>query len=650
MHSNTAASPKGHTPAPRFGEFELDLQARELTRDGRRIRLQEQPFQVLVMLLGRAGQVVTREELRQKLWPSSVYVDFDHGLNNAIGRLRETLGDVAATPRFIETLPRLGYRFIASVTHSRAPEGVHADDDSLARPAEAGAAVPSLSARKPLWHRRGDIAAATIVALAIIAMLLIGPLRLTGPADETLHTSAGVKPQSIAVLPFLDMSAAQDQGYLADGITEEILNRLTRAGNLRVISRTSSFAFRGKPVDIREVAEQLEVSHVLEGSIRKSGNTVRITAQLIAADDNAHVWSNTFDRELGDLLAVQDEIAVSVASALQIQLATTPAVGRPPASAEAYEKYLEGRFFNNRRAPGDWRRAMTHFQQAVELDPHYAVAWAALAGAYTVAADEGEISWEEAREEQLAAAEQAVRIAPQLADGHYRMAQYYWNEGDIAAGRSSLLKAHALDPFSSPDDDPLAYLHDDFDKAIRYGQEELARDPLSAVTHMNHAVILFAVGRLDEAKSHILKTLELSPDFGSNAEIEMVRILVAQRHYAEARARTLQLPDDGKRDHGLALLFDSPEYRAEADAALDRLEKSPKDDMMHCIRLAEVYALRGMPEPAFGALERFTSTLDAADKRTALKRWEMQVELGISPFLKGLHDDPRWTALMARAD
>jgi thioredoxin-like negative regulator of GroEL len=166
---------------------------------------------------------------------------------------------------------------------------------------------------------------------------------------------------------------------------------------------------------------------------------------------------------------------------------------------------------------------------------------------------------------------------------------------------------------------------------------------------MNHALVLFAAGRLDEAKSQIVKTLELSPDFGPNAEIEMVRILVAQRQYAEARARAVQLPDDGTRDHGLALLFDSPEYRGEADAALDRLARSPKDEMTHCIRLAEAYALRGMPEPAFAALGRYTSTLDAADRRTASKRWWMQQELGISPFLKALHDDPRWVALMAQA-
>jgi TolB-like protein/DNA-binding winged helix-turn-helix (wHTH) protein/tetratricopeptide (TPR) repeat protein len=611
-----------------LGELRIDPQDGEVTGPGGAEQLDPKVMNVLLLLAEHAGHIVSREDLLSRLWPNAVVTD--DVLSRCIYELRRQLSQAGADEQLraiIETVPKRGYRLNGEVTSLPSPS----DADSPRRP------------------RRALLAVAALAAVAIIVWLAVG--RSPGGVESQPDPATAVlTAASIAVLPFLDMSAGQDQGYLADGITEEILNRLTRAGNLRVISRTSSFAFRGKPVDIREVAEQLDVSHVLEGSIRRSGNTVRITAQLIAASDNAHVWSDTFDRELGDLFAIQDEIAASVASSLQIQLATSAAAERPPASAAAYEMYLQGRFFHNRRAPGDSRRAMTHFQQAVELDPHYAVAWAALAGTYPVAADEGEMSWDEAHKAHLAAAERAVRIEPELADGHYQMAQYYLDEGDRAAGRSSLVKAHALDPLSSPEDDPFARPYDDLDKAIRDGQEGLARDPLSAVAHMNHALVLFAAGRLDEAKIHIVKTLELSPDMGPNAEIEMVRILVAQRQYAEARARTLQLPDDGMRDHGLALLFDSPEYRAEADAALDRLKKSPKDEMMHCIRLAEVYALRGMPEPAFGALARFTSTLDAADKRTTSKRWWMQHELGVSPFLKPVHADPRWSELMTLVD
>ena len=612
----------------RLGELLIDPHDGEVTGPGGSEKLDPKVMNVLLLLAEHAGHVVSREDLLSRLWPNAVVTD--DVLSRCIYELRRQLvraADDEQLKALIETVPKRGYRLNGQVT-PLPPQPV----TRLERP----------TARIPL------IGAGLVVAIVIL-WFAVGRDR-SGSGADSGDSPATAEPHSIAVLPFVDMSEGQDHGYLADGIAEEILNRLTRAGNLRVISRTSSFAFRNKPVDTREVAEKLDVSHVLEGSIRRSGETIRITAQLIAADDNSHVWSDTYERELGDLFAVQDEIAASVASALQFRLAVDVAREQPPANSRAYEEYLQGRFFHSRRAPGDAPRAVKHFRQAVATDPLYAVAWAALGGAYTVLADSGEMSWDEAHQELHEAAQQAIRTDPQLADGYYRMAEYYFDEGNVSAGRSNLLKARKLDPFRSPDDDSFASIYDDLDKTIEEGQQALARDPLSAVAHMNHALVLFAAGRLDEAKSQIAKTLELSPDFGPNAEIEMVRILVAQRQYAEARARTLQLPDDGMRDHGLALLFDSPDYRAEADVALDRLAKSPKDEMMHCIRLAEAYALRGMTEPAFAALGRYTSTLDAADKRTASKRWWMQQELGISPFLKVLHDDPRWAALMARAD
>lgn len=638
MHSDTAASPNGHPPLPRFGEFELDLQARELIRVGRRIRLQEQPFQVLVMLIGRAGQVVTREELRQKLWPSSVYVDFDHGLNNAIGRLRETLGDVAATPRFIETLPRLGYRFIAPITHSRAPAGTNADAVTIASLAEADAAVPTLSARKPLWRRRGGIAAAAVVALAITAMLLIDPLRLTGPADETLPATAGVKAQSIAVLPFLDLSAGQDQGYLADGITEEILNRLTRAGNLRVISRTSSFVFRNKPLDIREVSEKLDVSHVLEGSIRRSGDTVRITAQLIAADDDSHVWSDTYERELGDLFAVQDEIAASVASALQFRLAADAARVEMPASIEAYERFLQGEFFYHRRAMDDVERAVKYYLEAVDLDPRYARAWAALAGAYALL---------EMRDQQGEAAGKAVALDPGLAVARARMAQFYYQTGQQEKGDEQWRAAVALDP-----DDPLvlgytaarAVFRGDLEEAVAIWRRLAARDPLSAITRGNLGAMLLADGQLDEAVSTLRMSLELSPD-KLNEQFDLIYALVLLEKYDEVEAAIARLPEGTMRDSGLAFLYRAPGGRADADAALKRLAAQPFD-ARDSIRLAEAYAFRGMDEKALAFLQEVRTAFERRQAQEPHLVWNFIEGLHLSPFLRPLHTDPRWAALL----
>jgi TolB-like protein/DNA-binding winged helix-turn-helix (wHTH) protein len=611
----------------RLGELRVDPHDGEVTGPGGREQLDPKVMGVLLLLAEHAGHVVSREELLSRLWPNAVVTD--NVLSRCIYELRRQLSQAGGDEQLkaiIETVPKRGYRLNGEVTPLPA-QHVARSQRPAARMAFIGAGL---------------------MAAVVILWITFGR-DTTGPDAASGSPPVPAESPSIAVLPFVDMSEGQDHGYLGDGIAEEILNRLAQSTDLRVISRTSSFVFRNKPLDIREVAEKLGVSHVLEGSIRRSGETVRITAQLIAADDNSHVWSVTYERELGDLFAVQDEIAASVASALQFRLAADAAREQSPANPRAYEEYLQGRFFHNRRAPGDAPRAVKHYRQAVENDPHYAVAWAALGGAYTVLADSGEMSWDEAHRASYEAAQQAIRTDPKLAAGYYRMAEYYLDEGNVSAGRSNLQKARTLDPFRSLDDSSLARMYDDLDKTIEEQQRALARDPLSAVLHMNHALVLFAAGRLDEAKSQIIKTLELSPDIGPNAEIEMVRILVALRQFAEARARALQLPDGGMRDHGLALLFDSPEYRGEADAALDRLARSPKVEVMDCIRLAEVYALRGMPEPAFAALERYTSTLDAADKRTASRRWWMQQELGISPFLKVLHDDPRWAALMAQA-
>lgn len=648
MHSDTAVSPQGCLSAPRFGEFELDFQARELNRDGRRIRLQEQPFQVLVMLLGRAGKVVTREELRQKLWPSSVYVDFDHGLNNAIGRLREALGDVAATPRYIETLPRLGYRFIAPIADGRVPAGTHTNDECIEGPLEPGAAAPSSSAKEPRSRRRSVIAAAVIAALAVAAVLLIGPVLTSGPTEETPPATAGVEAPSIAVLPFDDMSATQDQAWFSDGITEEILSRLTRSGGLRVISRTSSFSFRGRPLDVREIGAKLDVTHVLEGSVRRSGDRIRITAQLIEVNSNSHVWSETYDHTVGDLFAVQDEIAVAVATALEVSLASGAPRSAPPASVEAYESLMRSEFFYDRRAPGDIDRSVKYLEEAVSIDPRYAKAWAALAGAYAMQAWNGHPAAAELRVRQGKAARKAVELDPNLAVAHARLGQYYLETAGRRRAEPQLRKAFALDP-----DEPLvagytcsiAVLRGELNEAIEVQRRVVARDPLSAADRINLGVLLLAAGRPDDAIVVFREMLELNPEVRSQAEVQIGRTLLLQQRYDQAHATFAHLPDGETRDYGLALLHRSPEHAAEADAALSRLSAGP--GTTDNIRLAEVYAFRDMTNESFAALQEIRKKLEGDPVFASTHVLHLQLEMGVSPFLTALHSDPRWAALMA---
>jgi TolB-like protein/Tfp pilus assembly protein PilF len=478
--------------------------------------------------------------------------------------------------------------------------------------------------------------------------ITIGQRASDSPAKPDFTTANETTP-SIAVLPFVDMSAGQDQQYFCDGISEEILNRLTQSPALRVIARTSSFTFRGEQAGIPKIAAMLNVTHVLEGSIRRSGDHVRITAQLIAASDNSHVWSETYDRNIGNLFAVQDEIAASVATALQVRLAGGVPHEHMPASVQAYERFLQGHYLYNRRAPGDIERSAKYFEDAVSMDPSYARAWAALAGAYSLLAWSGQTLSKDLQAKQGEAARKAVELDPHLAVAHARLAQFYYEISDYKKGGEHGREAAALDP-----DDPLvlgstgsaALFRGDIDEAIAIQRRVVALDPLASTLRENLAVVLLADGQLDEAMSEFQKVLELNPDVGPEVDAEAVRILVLQRRYDEAQSAIAKLPEGKFRDHGLALLYQAPGRLAEADAALKRLAAKP-GDMMDSIRLADVYAFRGMSDEAFASLQNEKAALERNEDLRPSRIRHFISEMRASPFLKPLRGDPRWAALMA---
>jgi TolB-like protein/DNA-binding winged helix-turn-helix (wHTH) protein len=334
----------------RLGELAVEPAAGDVSGPGGREKLDPKVMDVLAHLARRAGQVVSREELLERLWPGAVVTD--DALTRCIYELRRQLSQAGGSEELralVETLPRRGYRLNGEV-EALPPPGV--------------------AARTPP-RRRLPMAAAAVVAVLAIA---IATWRLLGESS--------VAEASIAVLPFIDMSAERDQAYLGDGISEEILNRLAQSPDLRVIARTSSFSLRDASMDVTSIAEKLDVTHVLEGSVRKSGDRVRVTAQLITGADGAHLWSDTFDRGLEDIFAVQDDIAFAVAAALEVELGGQESVGRAPASYKAWERYRQAELFYWRRAPGDIERALRYYEEAVTLDPRYARAWAALSGAY----------------------------------------------------------------------------------------------------------------------------------------------------------------------------------------------------------------------------------------------------------------------------
>lgn len=614
-----------------LGELRVDPHDGEVTGPGGREQLDPKVMSVLLLLAERTGHVVSREDLLSRLWPNTVVTD--DVLSRCIYELRRQLSQAGGDEQLkalIETVPKRGYRLNGEVT-PLPPQPVA----RLKRPAARVAFV-----------------GAGLVAIVVILWLAFGRDPAGSGADPQ-DSPALAEPPSIAVLPFVDMSEGQDHGYLADGIAEEILNRLAQSNDLRVISRTSSFAFRGKPLDVREIAAKLDVDHVLEGSVRRAGDRIRITAQLIAASDNGHVWSETYDRESGDTFKVQDEIAASVAAALQVTLRGS-ACCPPPASPEALELFLQGQFFYNRRSPGDIDRAVDYFRQAIAIDPQYATAWAALAGAYALLIYDHARPVEELRPLQRDAALRAVELAPGLAIAHARLGQYYYNIGNRDKGYEQFEKAAALDPndlFVMGHFADRAYWRGDIDETIAIWRRIVGRNPLSPTDRFNLANFLFAAGKPEESAAEFRKALEINPDFRGTARLEFTAVLVALRRYDEAYAQVMKLPEGAPRDQGLALLYQAPGHEAEADAAFARLAAQPVEPGNP--QLGELYALRGMKDEAITALIDARDAVSKAQdspEHIRIRLGAMREDMLRSPHLKPLHDDPRWAELTARPE
>src|ERR1700739_1950932 len=368
----------------RFGVFELDLRAGELRKHGLRVRLQEQPFQVLATLLEHPGEVVTREELQKKLWPADTFVDFDHGLNKTINKIREALGDSADSPRFVETVARRGYRFIAEVKVAdaapvRGPEVVTqalAHMEAGEREVAGKPATPKLTRLPVRWKISG-----------FVVLLVMGSL-VTWKLYSSRHPSHSIR--SLAVLPLDSLSNDSSQDYFADGMTDELISDLGQISALHVISRTSVMAYKRARKPLPQIARELNVDAVVEGTVLRSGDQVRITAQLIEASADKELWSQSYEGELRDTLALQNKVAKAIADQIRINLSPQEQAALKSIKAvnpEAYESYLKGRYFWNKRTANSLKAALAYFDQAIEEDPKYAEAYSGLADTYALLGD-----------------------------------------------------------------------------------------------------------------------------------------------------------------------------------------------------------------------------------------------------------------------
>ena len=449
-----------------FGQFEMDEKTGELRKDGTKIRLQEQPLQILQILLEHPGELVSREALRKRVWPTDTFVDFDHGINNAIKRLREALADTAETPRYIETLPRRGYRF--------------------------------------------------------------------------LHAVATTSPEvSIAVLPFLSLSADPENEIFADGMCEEIISSLAQIKNLHVIARTSSFSFKGKHVDLRVIGEQLNVRTVLEGSVRKSGNRLRITAQLVNAADGYHLWSETYDREMKDVFAIQEEIAKSIAQRLEVTLDSEqrPLFRAGTDNLEAFKFYTQGRSLFFQRGP-HLIRSVECCKQAVTMDPKYALAWSGLADAYNMVGFYGLARPEACLPRAKEAAEQAIALDPSVAEAHTSLAMsHLFHDWDRPSAEREFLHSLELKPRNSLTRIwyglfYLQWAEGRFEEGLAQATQAVQIDPLSAFARAMQAFAYVPVD-VDRSLVTALETLQIEPNsfLGYWAQLTALNL---QGHLAEA--------------------------------------------------------------------------------------------------------------------
>ena len=378
----------------RTGLFEIDLVCAELRKEGLRIPLQEQPFRVLSLLLERPGELVTREELQTRLWPADTYVGFDEGINTTIRKLRLAFGDSAENPRFIETLPRRGYRFIAPV--SEMPGVLEAASAEVSAGNETGANAPaqSLTMRAVVspptqdevqigpWARKLSVYAAVVLLLALAAGIYLLRSHLSGK-------TIAPKRMMLAILPFQNLSNDPSQEYFSDGMTEETITDLgqLRLDQLGVIARTSAMTYKHTDKTVSQIGRELGVDYVLEGSVRRDGPRARVSAQLIRVSDQTHLWAQNYDRDLHDLLGIENELGKAIAE--QVQANLSPKRQNVLArlrlvDPEAYDLYLKGRYYWNQRTPAGIKESIGYFQQATVKDASFALAYAGLADAYNI--------------------------------------------------------------------------------------------------------------------------------------------------------------------------------------------------------------------------------------------------------------------------
>ena len=637
----------------RFDRFELDLRAGELRKNGIRIRLQEQPLQVLQALLENPGEVITREELQKKIWPADTFVDFDHGLHAAVNRLRTALSDSADHPRYVETVGRRGYRFISKLESEDQPPPLKRESTKS----------PTPKSTPRFWNSWTGMVGGFLGALAIAASLVVG--NVYGLKDWLLGTTKAPSFQSLAVLPLENLSGDPKQDPFVDGMTEELITQLSRLGNLKVISRTSIMQYKSTKKSLRQIAGELHVEAVVEGAVQLAGNRVRITAQLVNGATDEHIWAETYDRELSNILIIQSEVAADIAK--QIDLELTPQqqqrlqASAHPVNPDAYQAYLLGRYYWNMRSGQGLALAGKYFADAIQKDPNFALAYAGEADYFaylTVLGGPEILKPSDAMAKARTAAARALQLDNSLAEAHAAMGNilhnYDWN---WAAAEGEYKKAIELNP--------------------NY-----------AMAHHLYAHLLIETGRKEESLAEAHRALDLDPysPFVNNG---LARQYYLSREYQKAAAQCLiglQIsPEYFPARIQLALAYEKtgklPEAISELEQAAGLMASgvapnstAPPIDVpvVHAL-LAHAYAVSGRKSDALKELSKLQAAaakryippsyfaivwMGLGDHEQAINwlgrgykdRSEHMLYLGLEPLVDPLRSDPGFVALLKKLD
>ena len=590
----------------RFGVFEVDLRAGRLTKHGLRLRLQEQPFLVLTMLLENPGELVTREELRSRLWPRTI-VDFDHGLNKAINKIREALGDSAENPRFVETIARRGYRFLADVEAIDAPS-----QQPEAAPEAGGGVGPSGAARLgAAWTRLPHFLAWRIFAACLALVFATALFWIFYPWSYPAS-----KIRSLAVLPLENISGNASEDYFADGMTDELITHLGQISALRVISRASVMTYKGLRKPLAEIARELNVETVVEGSVLRSGERVRITAQLIEVPADRHMWAQSYEGDLRDTLTLQNRVARTIAEQIRVRLNRQERAALEKSrtlNPEAHEAYLKGRYFWNKRTGDGLKKAIDYFSLAIETDPTYAEAYAGLADSYALSGD-----WEyaifspqEASLKAKAAAIKALALDDSLGEAHtslaFAMDLYDW---DWVSADKEYQRAIALNPGYATAHHWYAW-HLMVMGRNTEGISELRKaeslDPLSLIISADLADALCIAHLYDESVQQSRKTLEIDPNFAL-AHYQLGQALQQKHMYEQAITefqRAIELSGDSAAfDSNLAYAYASLGRRDEALKVAKGLEARPSQGSAADANIALIHVGLGDNDEAMSWLNK----------------------------------------------